>query len=534
MDFTADEKSLIKTVPQRNIVNVLDKDVSGVSGSASHTWNSAIISVVQNFSTTAYYNTISDKIFLPDVKQLNAIYNHRDVLGDTYYMGYLNSTAIYSWVRTPVGGKDGNDLRMVSTDGTIASGRAFTTSPKIYVRPMFYLDSNSMYLKSGAGSDADPYKLTSIPLTQVTSIKKNYTTVTVNTYVAETGAKLYLGVYSSDNELKSVKSYLLVNGINSTNADITEYNSKSYVKAFVWKEGGSMMPLSGSEKLSLKEFITDSQYYPGWLRKAVTFSYDDGRTEDAQFIGILNSAGLKGTFNFFQNNYTYYSRQTTGYSDLLSIYEGHEIANHSKTHPRMYLDGLPDGYTPLTVEQCITDISEGKAWLDSMTCKDTKGFVWPYKDPQRQELYDYLRSDISGVKYVRPVTTKYGTDAEFDPPEDFYNWEFSTHHKFIATEGPKFLNLSDDGKLKLFAVWGHAYEFASTTNSTTGVVTPATWYLIQNFADSVKDRTDIWKATNIEVCEYITALRNAEITSTYIKNSSDVDLYVKIDGWKQL
>ncbi|WP_259305162.1 hypothetical protein [Enterococcus asini] len=37
--------------------------------------------------------------------------------------------------------------------------------------------------------------------------------------------------------------------------------------------------------------------YPGGKFKALTMSYDDGRTEDRRLIEIFNRWGLKGTFH---------------------------------------------------------------------------------------------------------------------------------------------------------------------------------------------------------------------------------------------
>ena len=37
--------------------------------------------------------------------------------------------------------------------------------------------------------------------------------------------------------------------------------------------------------------------WPGFLRKAVTLSYDDGVVFDKRLISIMDKYGLKGTFN---------------------------------------------------------------------------------------------------------------------------------------------------------------------------------------------------------------------------------------------
>ena len=37
--------------------------------------------------------------------------------------------------------------------------------------------------------------------------------------------------------------------------------------------------------------------FPGFRRKALTLSYDDGVEQDIRLIEIMNKHGLKGTFN---------------------------------------------------------------------------------------------------------------------------------------------------------------------------------------------------------------------------------------------
>ena len=42
----------------------------------------------------------------------------------------------------------------------------------------------------------------------------------------------------------------------------------------------------------------DLNYYPGWTRKSITFTIDDGNLKlDRKFLDVVKPAGLKGTFN---------------------------------------------------------------------------------------------------------------------------------------------------------------------------------------------------------------------------------------------
>ena len=46
----------------------------------------------------------------------------------------------------------------------------------------------------------------------------------------------------------------------------------------------------------------DVNFYPGWTRKSVTFTIDDGNIPmDRKFISIVSPGGIKGTFNLNSN-----------------------------------------------------------------------------------------------------------------------------------------------------------------------------------------------------------------------------------------
>lgn len=50
----------------------------------------------------------------------------------------------------------------------------------------------------------------------------------------------------------------------------------------------------------------------------------------------------------------------------------------------------------------------------------------------------------------------------------------------------------------LFYLWGHSYEFDGNNN----------WNVIEEFAEYIGNREDIWYATNIEVYDYVAAFKN--------------------------
>ena len=80
-------------------------------------------------------------------------------------------------------------------------------------------------------------------------------------------------------------------------------------------------------------------------KKAITFSYDDGVVQDIRLIELLNKYGLKCTFNLNSEllskkgmliregkRIAHYKIHT---EDVKHIYEGHEVAVHTLTHPNL-------------------------------------------------------------------------------------------------------------------------------------------------------------------------------------------------------
>ncbi len=79
--------------------------------------------------------------------------------------------------------------------------------------------------------------------------------------------------------------------------------------------------------------------------KALTFSYDDGVTQDIRLIELFNKYGMKATFNLNSGRFGHngelvrdgvpVSHKTHKAEDIKYIYEGHEVAAHTLTHPNL-------------------------------------------------------------------------------------------------------------------------------------------------------------------------------------------------------
>ena len=79
--------------------------------------------------------------------------------------------------------------------------------------------------------------------------------------------------------------------------------------------------------------------FPGGKHKALTMSYDDGRTQDRRLIDIFNQNGIKGTFHLNSGLFDRGDRVLP--EEIPSLYQGHEVACHTVTHPTIARCPLP-------------------------------------------------------------------------------------------------------------------------------------------------------------------------------------------------
>ena len=82
-------------------------------------------------------------------------------------------------------------------------------------------------------------------------------------------------------------------------------------------------------------------------------------------------------------------------------------------------------------------------------------------------------------------------------------WHPTCHHNDMLSLAGKFLDIAGYFELPVFYVWGHSYEF--------GI--PDEWESIEQFAQMMSGKDDIWYATNIEICEYVNAVRAQEYSA---------------------
>lgn len=224
-------------------------------------------------------------------------------------------------------------------------------------------------------------------------------------------------------------------------------------------------------------------------KKAITFSYDDGITQDRRLINILNRHGLKCTFNI--------NSELLGKPGLLIredmtiahcksrpcevplIYAGHEVAAHTLTHPS--LPTLPD-------EEMIRQVEEDRRILSELVGYEVVGMAYPGGGKNYDERVAKLIRENTGIRYARTTVCT----GEFGLEPDLYTYRPSAYHLMgwdtLAEMGQKFLESQSDEN-QVFYVWGHSYELDYYD----------TWSQFEDFCRLIANRDDIFYGTNREV-----------------------------------
>lgn len=231
--------------------------------------------------------------------------------------------------------------------------------------------------------------------------------------------------------------------------------------------------------------------FPGGKDKAMTLSYDDGVQTDKELIRIMNAHGLKGTFNINSGMYApegtsypkdvYHRRMSRNEAIALYLNSGMEVAVHSLTHP--FLEQLAPG-------ACCYEVMADRKNLEDDFGTIVRGMAYPYGSYNDEVLKCLRQCDIA---YARTTVSTHN----FQVPKNWLEMPATCHHNdpMLMELTERFLTEKVTRQPWLFYLWGHSYEFERDDN----------WNLIEEFAESVGNRKDVWYATNIEICDYVQA-----------------------------
>lgn len=229
-----------------------------------------------------------------------------------------------------------------------------------------------------------------------------------------------------------------------------------------------------------------------WLNrynKAVTFSYDDGVTQDKRLIALFDKYGLKATFNInsellglpgeLLRDGKVVTHIKNKPEDIKDIYKNHEIAAHTLTHPF-----LPDE----TDEEVIRQVEQDRLNLEKLSGKSVVGMAYPGGGINFNEHIAEVIRDNTGVKYCRTTVSSHS----FDMQDNLYVFKPTVYHHTewdkMFELGKKFIDDKSD-KPQLFYIWGHAYEFDIED----------TWDKFEEFCKLISGHDDIFYGTNREV-----------------------------------
>ena len=253
--------------------------------------------------------------------------------------------------------------------------------------------------------------------------------------------------------------------------------------------------------------------FPDGKKKAFNVTFDDGILQDVRFVELMNRYGLKGTFNL---NYELMRQEFEWVHEsglvvkrlpesvVVDLYQGHEVASHSLTHPS--LDNLSE-------EVILYELGHDKWCLGQLFGREIAGFGVPF------DYYDEHIADCAkwlGFEYVRTSEESYS----YVPPKDPYFWAAGTYHVM-----PGFYDFVEgffdtDVELALCQIVGHSYDLDVMD----------LWEYYEEVFRKISDDPNVAPMTNLELVRYLKAMRSAIITENEIHNPSELDLWFDVHG----
>ncbi|MFM9328524.1 hypothetical protein [Paenibacillus mesotrionivorans] len=94
---------------------------------------------------------------------------------------------------------------------------------------------------------------------------------------------------------------------------------------------------------------------------------------------------------------------------------------------------------------------------------------------------------------------------------------------YLLANGQEFIELtSRHSRIQLFYLWGHSFEFENNNN----------WEDMEKFCAMIGNRPELWYATNIEVLDYVKALKSLRfsVDQTRVYNPTATDFWITAEG----
>lgn len=224
--------------------------------------------------------------------------------------------------------------------------------------------------------------------------------------------------------------------------------------------------------------------------KAVTFSYDDGVTQDKRLIELFNKYGLKATFNLNSEllgkegelirEGKWVNHTKIDPRDVRGVYDGHEVAAHTLTHPF-----LPEIESE---DEIVRQVECDRLNLSELVGYEVVGFAYPGGGKNYDSRVSEIIRRRTGVRYARHTISSHG----FSLPDNPHELSPSVYHHAewdkLFELGEKFIAHNPD-EPQLFYIWGHSYEFDIH----------GTWDRFEEFLKLISGKSDIFYGTNSQV-----------------------------------
>ena len=222
--------------------------------------------------------------------------------------------------------------------------------------------------------------------------------------------------------------------------------------------------------------------------KYFTLSFDDGTVQDIRFVEMINKYGLKCTFNINSGLFSNKNRivhegievdHTRIEAGMVSeLYAGHEVAVHTKTHPRLDMCDR---------EKIIDEVLGDKISLEALCGYDIVGMAYPGGPFYNDFVIETILENTTLI-YARNIDSH----RSFVFPDDLMRWRPTCHQNdpAIFDMARDFIAASPEEDL-LFYLWGHSFEFDKYKS----------WDSFERFCDLIAGKPDITYVTNKTIAE---------------------------------
>ncbi len=323
---------------------------------------------------------------------------------------------------------------------------------------------------------------------QVASVLKNIEKV-YRTSLDSTEKKYTSLLASRDKEIAvlSEENGELKSALSEVSALLNLYKLQTNSKLSSLKEENARLShvISAYEKL----LRGDNKVMFNGKMKAVTFSYDDGVTQDRRLIRLLDKYGLKCTFNISSGLFSHASPIVVNgvtvphvrfpKEEIKSLYEGHEVAVHGITHPCL---------KNLTDEEIIHEVEDDRIALSEIVGYDVVGMAYPFGTGSMNDHVADLIAKNTGVRYSRTTTSTHA----FEPQTELLKFNPTIHQHGEMDRmfelAKEFVEMKPDSP-KIFYIWGHSYEIDARDD----------WDRLEEFFALISGHDDIFYGTNKDV-----------------------------------